>query len=417
MSGFYRESTLKISADGFSIVDRARNEKGWTRQSTAWLTAANTSLATIKRFWRRHPIRQETFIDICQAVGVNWKEVTETIPKKEPYTQWDEAPDVSFFCGRTWELNKLKQWLIEDNCRLVGLLGMGGIGKTALAVKLAKQIQYNFDYAIFTPLHNPPPLAQLLADWLKIFSEKSAIDLPTEIDDRISLLISYLRRYNCLIVLDSLESILTSGDLVGHYPDNYKAYGQLLKQIGELEHQSCLLLTSREKPWEFCFLEGENLPVRSYRLTGLGNAAGEILRSKGLSQPDKWEILIQIYGGNPFMLKTIAAFIKEVFDGKVSEFLKQGTTQVTRDISDFIEEQVERLSELEQQTLYQIAKKPEPISIYQLESSLLGMSAVEVSNAISSLVRRSFLDKSSEGFVLQPILKNYITSLSPLATL
>jgi flagellar biosynthesis GTPase FlhF len=54
---------------------------------------------------------------------------------------WGEALDVSLFYGRAAELATLEQWLCHDQCRLVMLLGMGGIGKTALSVRLAEQFQ------------------------------------------------------------------------------------------------------------------------------------------------------------------------------------------------------------------------------------------------------------------------------------
>jgi flagellar biosynthesis GTPase FlhF len=38
--------------------------------------------------------------------------------------------------------------MISDRCRLVALLGMGGIGKTALVVKLAGQIQNLKDFRL-----------------------------------------------------------------------------------------------------------------------------------------------------------------------------------------------------------------------------------------------------------------------------
>ncbi len=61
---------------------------------------------------------------------------------------WGEAPDVSIFYGRYEDLVTLTQWLITDRCRLIALLGMGGIGKTALATKLARQTVKHFDYLI-----------------------------------------------------------------------------------------------------------------------------------------------------------------------------------------------------------------------------------------------------------------------------
>ncbi|PSN15261.1 hypothetical protein C7271_21030, partial [filamentous cyanobacterium CCP5] len=43
---------------------------------------------------------------------------------------WGEAPDVSNFHGRQAELEQLQQWVGHEGCRLVGVLGMGGMGKT-----------------------------------------------------------------------------------------------------------------------------------------------------------------------------------------------------------------------------------------------------------------------------------------------
>ncbi|MGK7901946.1 MAG: NB-ARC domain-containing protein, partial [Hormoscilla sp.] len=60
-----------------------------------------------------------------------------------------DAPDVSPFYGRTAELTTLKQWILQERCRLVAVLGMTGIGKTAIAVQLVKQMSDKFDYVIW----------------------------------------------------------------------------------------------------------------------------------------------------------------------------------------------------------------------------------------------------------------------------
>lgn len=79
-----------------------------------------------------------------------------------PQYNWQEAPDVSVFFGRNEELLQLRQWILEERCRLVGLLGIGGIGKSSLAVKLGLQIQSEFEVVVWRSLLNAPPVeAQL----------------------------------------------------------------------------------------------------------------------------------------------------------------------------------------------------------------------------------------------------------------
>jgi hypothetical protein len=47
-----------------------------------------------------------------------------------------------------------------------------------------------------------------------------------------------------------LVTLLQSGDPEGGYLPGYQGYGRLIGRLGESAHQSCVLLTSREKPRE-----------------------------------------------------------------------------------------------------------------------------------------------------------------------
>jgi hypothetical protein len=118
--------------------------------------------------------------------------------------------------------------------------------------------------------------------------------LPEEIDGQISLLIEYFRTRRCLLVLDNVESIFQSGSQAGRYREGYQGYGKLLQRIGESKHQSCLLVTSREKPPEVALLEGKAVATRTLSLGGLESASGrDILKDKGLQGTEHdWETLI-----------------------------------------------------------------------------------------------------------------------------
>lgn len=329
--------------------------------------------------------------------------------KPTPQHDWGEAPDVSVFYGRKEELLTLKRWIVEEGCRLVAILGIAGIGKTALSVKLAKGIRDEFESIAWRSLRHAPPVEDMLADLIQSLAKQPESALPKTVGGRISYLMDYFRKHRCLVVLDGAESILQSGELAGVYRKGYEGYGELLKRVGEEPHKSCLLLTSQERLSEISLLEGETSPVRSLKLEGLGEAAQMILKEKGLSGEKNWSELIRGYRGNPLMLKLVATTIKEVFDGSVTDFLS--TTLFTHDISDYIEELLERLSELETQILRQMAKTDKPVTLKELQRSLAGVSPQDLIRAVASLRQRSLLEKSEGGFTLPPAVREVTAQL------
>ncbi|MEQ8995069.1 MAG: NB-ARC domain-containing protein [Coleofasciculus sp. B1-GNL1-01] len=332
-----------------------------------------------------------------------------TSPQPPNRRDWGEAPDVSVFYGRGDELKTLERWIIQEHCRLVALLGMSGIGKTALSVKVAKQLQDEFEVVLWRSLRQAPSVSDLLAALIPDLSQQPETVIPQTPDQRISWLIDYFRQHRCLVILDGVESILQSGKLAGIYREGYEGYGDFFRRLGEEPHQSCVLITSQEKLNEVSLLEGETSPVRSFKLEGLGDAAQLILKEKGLSGEKKWQPLIQGYRGNPFMLKLVATTIKEVFDGDVTDFLS--TTLFTHDISDFIEEVLDRLSELEERLLVYLAHQKEAISFKALQQHFSDTSPQEVIRALGSLSQRSLVEKSEGRFILPPAVREVTLQL------
>lgn len=346
-------------------------------------------------------------------------EPPETLPATEVRCSWGEAIDVSVFFGRADELAKLDYWILTERCRLVALVGMGGIGKTALSVKLAEQIQDKFEVVIWRSLRNAPLLKEILANWIEFLSDGEA-DLPDNITHRISRLIDYLRSSRCLLVLDNVESILGSGDCAGRYRDGYEDYGELFRRVGEASHQSCLILTTREKPKEIAALEGGSLAVRSLPMMGLNLVEGqEIFRTQNyfFGSESDWQILIHRYAGNPLALRIVATTIRELFNSNLSEFLAQGTT-VFGDIRDLLDQHFRRLSPLETQIMYWLALNREPVSLAELREDIVApCTPSKLLEALESLCRRSLIEKgaptglASSGslFTLQPVVMEYLT--------
>ncbi|MBE8990432.1 NB-ARC domain-containing protein [Nostoc sp. LEGE 12450] len=330
------------------------------------------------------------------------------------YQDWGEALDVSIFYGRFQEIATLEQWINQDRCRLVALLGIGGIGKTSLSVKLSEKLQENFEYVIWRSLYNAPTIEALLTSLIQVLSHQQQGDLPESVSDRISRLLTYLQKHRCLLILDNAETILTSNEgRTGQYRSGYEGYGELFKRIGEFRHQSCLVLTSREKPKEVAVIEGEKLPVRTMQLSGLSIADGQAIFScKGsfIGSVNEWQTLIQSYAGNPLALKIVATTIRDLFDSNISNFLAQGTV-VFGDIQDLLEQQFQRLSALEKSVMYWLAINREPVNFSEIQSDLLSLVASsQLLEALSALERRSLIEKGSALFTLQPVLMEYITS-------
>lgn len=206
---------------------------------------------------------------------------------------------MSVFYGREATLAQLQRWLVEEGCRLVALLGIGGIGKSALAMKLGTQLQFEFDVIVWRSLQNAPLLEDFLESVLQFLLSVQAEDplIPGSLDGRLTKLMTCLRQQRCLLILDNIETILSGGKPVGQYRSGYEGYGHLLRSLGESLHQSCILLTSREKPKEVAMLEGEQLQIRSLVLKGLEVEEGrQLVQTKGqfAGTETEWQQLLSI---------------------------------------------------------------------------------------------------------------------------
>jgi hypothetical protein len=220
-----------------------------------------------------------------------------------------------------------------------------------------------------------------------------------------------LRENRCLIILDDVQQILSSGQLAGHYKPGYENYGTLFKLIGEIPHNSCLILNSWEPPLDILTFTDDNSAVCLLQLTGLGEAATEILREKGLLDEEYWSGLIELYQGNPLWLKLVAKTIKNLFNGRVSQYLSYQPVFLSDELRLIFQQHYQRLSEIEKQAIALIGNETEPVLLTQLMAKCQG-SQGELFTAIQSLIKRgiitNFSCESETMLAIPPVLKQYV---------
>ncbi|MCG6135206.1 MAG: NB-ARC domain-containing protein, partial [Nostoc sp. LLA-1] len=370
---------------------------------------------------RRYSGKNSSHTDVAASNGENPPQVkcqeSSELQQRQCYQDWGDAVDVSAFYGRASDREILFEWIVRDRCRLITLQGMGGIGKTSLAVKVAEDNQDAFEYIFWRSLRNAPPIQNILSDLVKFLSNQQETNLPDTDEAQLTLLIKYLSSSRCLVILDNVETILVSGANAGKYREGYESYGQLFRYIAEVSHQSCLLLTSREKPKSLALKEGKNLPVRSLQIRGLSELeTHELLTDRGFSaSPEQEQLLTSLYSGNPLALKIVANTTQELFAGDMSHFL-DCEISVFGDIWELLDQQCERLSTLEEQVMYWLAINLEAVPLAELREDIVPpVSTRELIEALESLKARSLIETSNHAanhrinFTQQPVVMEYMT--------
>jgi len=186
------------------------------------------------------------------------------------------------FIGREAELTQIRQMLTQPDCRLLTLLGVGGIGKTRLAIETAHRILKSPS----SPIHNLQPPAPHLpfpdgiafvsfapigeSELLPIAIAQS-LGLPQSSGDLLTQIAAYLQPRRMLLILDNFEQIVEGTGAIVH----------LLRAAPHLK----VLVTSRQR---LALQEEWLLPVNGLaNRAGWGDEAGQLfLRCAQRVRPD-----------------------------------------------------------------------------------------------------------------------------------
>ncbi|HZO28667.1 MAG TPA: helix-turn-helix domain-containing protein [Chloroflexota bacterium] len=329
---------------------------------------------------------------------------------------WGEAPDIAGFLNRASEREMLRQWVLDEGSRVVAVLGLGGIGKSLLATRLAQDVAPSFERIFWRSLRDAPTPRECLAEALSFLAPDDAREAGGEAA-LLRRLLELFSQTRCLLVLDNLETVLQTGGRAGDYRASYEGYGTLLRQLGEAPHQSCLVVTSREEPSELGLLRGAHGPVRALDLGGLDVDDGRaLLRDKRLEgDAAAWQALIQRYGGNGLALKVVGEATREMFGGSIAEYLAYATATpgvMVRGVRQLLGAQIQRLSGPEHELLCRLAVAREPVGIADLAADLgPRIGRIAMLEAVEGLRRRSLLERTERGpfFGLHSVVLEYVT--------
>jgi predicted ATPase/DNA-binding SARP family transcriptional activator len=145
-------------------------------------------------------------------------------------------PQTTPFVGRQAELTQISRHLNQADCRLLTLVGAGGMGKTRLALQAAGQALDAFDHGVYFV-----PLARISGPEFLVPTIREALgySLSGQADPKKQLL-NYLQQKEILLVLDNFEHLLSA-------PGGNNGGRNLALEMINAAPRLKLLVTSRER--------------------------------------------------------------------------------------------------------------------------------------------------------------------------
>lgn len=270
-----KSDTIRVPKDTMELfgewLQRQRNQRRLTREEFAKRVGCSVSALQKIEYGERRPSAQiAELMANCLEIPLEQKETFIRVARGELGMERLSLPsnlvahpDISPtsavrvklpaiptpLIGRQREVNELTSLLRDPQCRLLTLVGAGGIGKTRLAIETASQLQEAFADGVFlVPLasvNSTQFIAPMIADALGFaFQSASRVDLKTQ-------LFNYLKEKRVLLLTDNLEHLLSLPGV------------EILSELLSDAPQIKLLVTSRESlglqgEWVF---EVHGLPV------------------------------------------------------------------------------------------------------------------------------------------------------------
>jgi predicted ATPase/transcriptional regulator with XRE-family HTH domain len=270
------------------------------------------------------PIERETFVRVARGELAMARLNSISASKREP------GQGVSLLrinlpalptplIGRQHEVNELNNLLRDSQCRMLTLVGPGGIGKTRLAIETASQVQSLFAdgvyFVSFASINSSRSIAPLIADSMGFtFQGESSV---------ITQLLNYLAEKQVLLLADNLEHLLSD-----------MAVTDLFTKLLGRATQVKLLVTSRESlglqgEWVF-EVHGLAIPER----TDIEGTSVELFLQRARrahvsfdATTEEFPAIIQIcrlVNGMPLGIELAAAWVRTLSCEEIANEIERG---------------------------------------------------------------------------------------------
>ncbi|UCC12796.1 MAG: tetratricopeptide repeat protein, partial [candidate division WOR-3 bacterium] len=228
------------------------------------------------------------------------------------------------FLGRERELAETTKLLRDPSCRLLTLIGAGGIGKTRLALQAAAERIEDFEHGVFfiplAPLISVEFLISTIADALK-FSFYSK-------DEEKVQLLNYLREKEMLLIMDNFEHLMQGAAVIADILNAAPKVKILVtsRELLNLKGEWVLQIEGMEIP------PGEQIDIEGYSAVQLFFHSARRVDTKIMFSPqDKKDVIriCQLVGGLPLGIELASVWLRTLS-------LKEITKEIERSI-DFLE--------------------------------------------------------------------------------
>ncbi|MGH6609597.1 MAG: ATP-binding protein, partial [Burkholderiaceae bacterium] len=313
------------AADGVELSARLLGadslDEAALRAHMSWLERAGNS-SRARQAYREFVLRLEDDLGLTpsaelqalhDSLGTAARAVSPIAPTAAPMADAD-------FVGRTVELRRIATLMAQDDCRLLCVLGPGGVGKTRLARRVLTDVAPNFaDGAVFVPLEDiasSNELGERLARELGIglVGKKATLDQ----------VIEFLRQRQMLLVFDNFEHLVAEASILN----------KLLEACPRLK----IIVTSRARltvanEW-LLPLEGLPCPeiedqdnIESFDAAKLFVQAAQRVEPTLVPSAEATSIveICQLVEGLPLALQLAAAWTRVLSCDAIAAELRQGT--------------------------------------------------------------------------------------------